>query len=116
MIGITIDTHTTRAIANEAGAGGSTGPPRGLSSQGLSSVVVVPDEATPLFFNVPGLTRGESAMLNLWARVGQGGGPEVGWRGAEVRRRLGLVAHVGRRVRGATFCQAPAAKRTGACP
>jgi len=58
VIGITIKTHTTKAIANEAVAGGSTGPP-----PDLSSVVVVPDEATPLFFNVPGLTRGESAML-----------------------------------------------------
>ena len=60
MIGITIDTHTTKAIANEVGAGDSTGPPRDLSS-----VVVVPDEATPLFFNVPGLTSGESAMLSV---------------------------------------------------
>ena len=55
MIGITIDTHTTKAIANEAGAGGSAGPPP--RPRDLSSVVVVP-EATPLFFNVPGLTRG----------------------------------------------------------
>ena len=53
MIGITIETHTTKAIANEVGAGGSAGPP-----PDLSSVVVVPDEATPLFFNVLGLTRG----------------------------------------------------------
>ena len=36
MIGITIKTHTTKAIANEAVAGGSTGPP-----PDLSSVVVV---------------------------------------------------------------------------
>ena len=78
---VTIATHTTKAIANEAGAGDSTGPPRDLSS-----VVVVPDEATPLFFNVPGLTRGESAMLSVGtgtstvASAGQGGGAEVGWR------------------------------------
>ena len=52
MIGVTIATHTTKAIANEAVAGGSTGPP-----PDLSSVVVVPDEATPLWglcFDVPG--------------------------------------------------------------
>lgn len=54
VIGITIETHTTKAIANEIGAGGSAGPPPDLSSV----VVVVPDEATPLFFNVPGLTIG----------------------------------------------------------
>ena len=77
---VTIATHTTKAIANEAGAGDSTGPPRDLSS-----AAVVP-EATPLFFNVPGLTRGESAMLSegtgtsTVASAGQGGGAEVGWR------------------------------------
>ena len=56
MVGITIETHTTKAIANEAGAGGSAGPPP--RPRDLSSAVVVPDEATPLFFNVPGLTGG----------------------------------------------------------
>ena len=76
MIGITIKTHTTKAIANEAVAGGSTGPP-----PDLSSVVVVPDEATPLFFNVPGWTRGESAMLSAGtgtSTVASAGG--TGWR------------------------------------
>ena len=84
MIGITIETHTTKAIANEVAAGGSAGlPPR---PRDLSLVAVVPDEATPLFFNVPGLTRGESAMLSVGtgtsavASAGQGGGAEVGWR------------------------------------
>ena len=62
MIGITIKTHTTKAIANEVVAGGSACPPP--RPRDLTSVVVVPDEATPLFFNVPGLTRGESAMLS----------------------------------------------------
>ena len=77
MIGITIETHTTKAIANEVGAGGSAGPPP--RPRDLGSVVVVP-EATPLFFNVPGLTRGESAMLSVGtgtstvASAGQGGG------------------------------------------
>jgi hypothetical protein len=56
VIGITIAAHTTKAIANEVGGGGSAGPPP--RPRDLSSVVVVPDEATPLFFNVPGLTRG----------------------------------------------------------
>ena len=84
MIGITIKTHTTKAIANEVVAGGSACPPP--RPRDLSSVVVVPDEATPLFFNVPGLTRGESAMLSVGtgtstvASAGQGGGAEVGWR------------------------------------
>ena len=84
MIGITIETHTTKAIAHEVGAGGSAGPPP--RPRDLGSVVVVPDEATPLFFNVPGLTRGESAMLSegtgtsTVASAGQGGGAEVGWR------------------------------------
>ena len=58
MIGITIETHNTKAIANEVVAGGSAGPPprpRDLYELGR---VVVPDEATPLFFNVSGLTRG----------------------------------------------------------
>ena len=43
MIGITIETHTTKAIANEVGAGGSAGPPP--RPRDLSSVVVVPDAA-----------------------------------------------------------------------
>ena len=59
MIGITIKTHTTKAIANVAGAGGSAGPPP--RPRDLSSVVGVPDEATPLFFNVLGLTSEESS-------------------------------------------------------
>ena len=83
MIGITIETHTTKAIANEVGAGGSAGPPP--RPRDLGSVVVVPDEATPLFFNVPGLTRGESAMLSEGTGTStvaslsraQGGGAEV---------------------------------------
>ena len=116
MIGITIETHTTKAIANEAVAGGSTGPP-----PDLSSVVVVPDEATPLWglcFDVPGLTGGESAMLSVGtstSTVASAQGRVAAQRlggGAEV----GLVAQMGWRVRGATFCRAPAGERTGACP
>ena len=110
MIGITIETHTTKAIANEAVAGGSTGPP-----PDLSSVVVVPDEATPLWglcFDVPGLTGGESAMLSVWARA------QVLWRqqGRVAAQRLGggaevgLAAHMGGRVRGATVCRMSSAR------
>ena len=79
MIGITIKTHTTKAIANEDVAGGSACPPP--RPRDLSSVVVVPDEATPLFFSVPGWTRGESAMLSAGtgkSTVASAGG--TGWR------------------------------------
>ena len=95
MIGITIDTHTTKAIANEVAAGGSAGlPPR---PRDLSLVAVVPGEVTPLF-NVPGLTSEESsAMLSVWAWA-LWRHSRAGWRrrlagGAEVRCRLGLAAH-----------------------
>ena len=94
MIGITIKTHTTKAIANVAGAGGSAGPPP--RPRDLSSVVVVPDEATPLFFNVPGLARGESAMLSVG--TGTSTVASVGHRVAAQRLgvgRLGLAAHMG---------------------
>ena len=93
MIGITIETHTTKAIANEVVAGGSACPPP--RPRDLSSVVVVPDEATPLFFNVPGLTRGESAMLS--EGTGTSTVASAGHRVAAQRLavgRLGLAVHM----------------------
>ena len=87
MIGITIETHTRKAIANELAACGSAGlPPR---PRDLSSVAVVPDEVTPLLVNVPGLTGGESA---IWVAARLGGGCRVA--AHDVRRRLGLAAHI----------------------
>ena len=118
MIGITIETHTTKAIANEVGAGGSAGPPP--RPRDLGSVVVVPDEATPLFFNVPGLTRGESAMLS--EGTGTSTVASAGWAqggGAELRRRQ--VGSGGAHVLGCQRCdewRAPAeyGETAGACP
>ena len=91
MIGITIETHTTKAIAHEVGAGGSAGPPP--RPRDLGSVVVVPDEATPLFFNVPGLTRGESAMLSEGTSTVASAGHRVAAQRLAVGR-LGLAAHM----------------------
>ena len=89
MIGITIKTHTTKAIANEVVAGGSACPPP--RPRDLSSVVVVRDEATPLCFNVPGLTGGERAPCYLWARA------QVLWcqQGRVAAQRLGGGAEIG---------------------